>query len=111
MSKDAARERKRRFVDCERESAKKSAAADAVVVVSAPITPLKKGEEENARVSHFFFSLSLFLCCVRALKYAQEVSFSVSHRIGDDGRFRSESVFTFATMMIIKCFLCHESYT
>jgi phage protein D len=104
MSKDAARERKRRFVDCERESQKKSAAADAVVVVAAPITPLKKGEEENARVSFFFsLSLSLFLC-VRALKYAQEVSFSVSHRIGDDGRFRSESVFTFATMMIMKCF-------
>jgi hypothetical protein len=64
MSKDAARERKRRFVDGERET---KSAADAVVVVSAPITPLKKGEEENARVSHFFFSLSLSFCVVCAL--------------------------------------------
>jgi len=62
MSKDAARERKQRFVDGERESQKKSA-ADAVVVVAAPITPLKKGEEENARVSHFFFSLSFCVVC------------------------------------------------
>ena len=61
----ARRERKQRFVDCERESQKKSADA-AVVVVAAPITPLKKGEEENARLP-FFFSLSLFLCCVRGL--------------------------------------------
>jgi len=66
-SKDAARrERKRRFVDGERESQKKSAAADAVVVVAAPITPLKKGEEENARVSHFFLSLSLSVLCARS---------------------------------------------
>ena len=64
-SKDAARERKR-FVDREREpgttrSQKKSAAA-AVVVVAAPITPLKKGEEENARL--LFFSLSFCVCAL-----------------------------------------------
>ena len=67
-SKDAARERKR-FVDREREpgtptrSQKKSAAAAAaVVVVAAPITPLKKGEEENARL--LFFSLSFCVCAL-----------------------------------------------
>jgi len=81
MSKDAARERKRRFVDCERESAKKSTAADAVVVVSAPITPLKKGEEENARLPFFFLSLSLSVLCARSKIRAGSFFFCfASHR-------------------------------
>jgi hypothetical protein len=60
-SKDAARDERERFSQSTTQSRKKST-AEAVVGVAAPITPLKKGEEERTRAFSFFFSsLSLFL--------------------------------------------------
>ena len=59
-SKDAARDERERFSQSTTRSRKKST-ADAVVGVAAPITPLKKGEEERTRAFSFFFSsLSVF---------------------------------------------------
>ena len=63
-SKDAARDERKRFSQSTTQSRKKksaAAAAEAVVGVAAPITPLKKGEEERTRAFSFFFSsLSVF---------------------------------------------------
>jgi len=59
-SKDAARDERERFSQSTTRSRKKST-AEAVVGVAAPITPLKKGEEERTRAFSFFFSsLSVF---------------------------------------------------